>query len=235
MPHLPQLLDEGNGPDGTSPVLRASGGILFQGFYAKYGKRALDAVSSAAGLLLLLPLFALVGLCIKLTSRGPVFYRQWRVGKNGHPFQIVKFRSMDVVNSETPPGVTVLRDKRVTRFGRILRRYKIDELPQLWNVLRGEMSLVGPRPELPKYTATYSSLQSCVLNVRPGITDPASLAYRDEEEILSHHEDPEQFYMEEILPDKLSRNVAYIRSISLRTDLRIIFTTVVCSFFSIRT
>jgi lipopolysaccharide/colanic/teichoic acid biosynthesis glycosyltransferase len=187
-------------------------------------------VSSATGLLLLLPLFALVAVCIKVTSCGPVFYRQTRVGKGGRQFQIVKFRSMDAVASEMPAGITVSGDKRITRVGRILRRYKIDELPQLWNVLCGDMSLVGPRPELPKYVEAYSSEQKLVLCVRPGITDPASLAYRHEEEILSRCGDPEQMYQTQVLPDKLARNLAYIRRITFRTDLRIIFATMGRSF-----
>jgi lipopolysaccharide/colanic/teichoic acid biosynthesis glycosyltransferase len=203
---------------------------LPQGFYVKHGKRVLDCISSATGLLVLLPLFALVAVCIKLTSRGPVFYRQMRVGKDGHPFHIVKFRSMIGAASKMSPGITVSGDKRITRLGIIVRRYKVDELPQLWNVLRGDMSLVGPRPELPKYVEGYSPEQKLVLCVRPGITDPASLAYRHEEEILSRCEDPERVYRMEILPDKLAKNLEYIRNISFRTDLHIIFATVSRSF-----
>jgi lipopolysaccharide/colanic/teichoic acid biosynthesis glycosyltransferase len=203
---------------------------LPQGFYAKRVKRVLDCVFSATGLLVLLPLFALVALSIKLTSRGPVLHRQMRVGKDGHLFHIVKFRSMTGVASKMSPGITVSGDKRITRLGTILRRYKIDELPQLWNVLRGDMSLVGPRPELPKYVEIYSPEQKLVLRVRPGITDLASLAYRHEEEILSRYEDPEQVYRMEILPDKLVQNLGYIRNISFRTDLRIILATISRSF-----
>jgi lipopolysaccharide/colanic/teichoic acid biosynthesis glycosyltransferase len=203
---------------------------LPQQFYVKHGKRVLDCISSTAGLLILLPLFALVAVCIKLTSCGPVFYRQLRVGKNGRPFQIVKFRSMHGVASEISPGITVSGDTRITRVGRLLRRYKIDELPQLWNVLRGDMSVVGPRPELPKYVESYSPEHRLVLCVRPGITDPASLAYRNEEEILSRCEDPEQVYRMEILPDKLAQNLEYIRNISFQTDLRIILATMTHSF-----
>jgi lipopolysaccharide/colanic/teichoic acid biosynthesis glycosyltransferase len=203
---------------------------LPQGFYVKHGKRVLDYISSATGLLVLLPLFALMAVCIKLTSRGPVFYRQVRVGKDGHPFQIMKFRSMNDVASEMSPGITVSGDKRITRVGEILRRYKMDELPQLWNVLRGDMSLVGPRPELPKYVENYSPEQRLALCVRPGITDPASLAFRHEEEILSRCEDPERAYRMEILPEKLAQNLWYIQNISFRVDLRIIFATLSRSF-----
>ena len=201
------------------------------GLYVKCGKRVFDCISSAAGLIALFPLFTVVAVCIKLTSRGPVFYRQTRVGMEGHLFQIVKFRSMSKISSHIPPSVTVSGDRRITQVGKFLRRYKIDELPQLWNVLRGEMSLVGPRPELPKYVEDYSPEQKQVLCVRPGITDPASLAYRHEEELLSPYEDPELVYRTQILPEKLALNLEYIRDISLGTDLGIIFATVSRSFF----
>jgi lipopolysaccharide/colanic/teichoic acid biosynthesis glycosyltransferase len=203
------------------------------GFYVKHGKRALDCISSATGLLVLLPLFALVAVGIKLTSRGPVFYGQMRIGKDGHPFRIVKFRSMNSVASKMSPGITVSGDQRITRLGGFLRRYKIDELPQLWNVFRGDMSLVGPRPELSQYVESYSHEQRLVLSVRPGITDPASLAYRQEEKILSRHEDPERIYRMVILPQKLAQNLEYLRSISFRTDFRIILRTVRRSFLHV--
>jgi lipopolysaccharide/colanic/teichoic acid biosynthesis glycosyltransferase len=198
----------------------------------KHGKRGLDMVSSALGLIALSPVFALVSCCIKLTTRGPVFYRQVRLGKDGREFRILKFRSMVVGESENSLGITVRGDRRVTVVGSFLRRYKIDELPQLWNVLLGDMSLVGPRPELPVYVADYTTEQRVVLSARPGITDPASLAYRHEEEILAGHEDPEQFYRTEILPDKLTRNLAYLRRVSLCGDLRIVSETVALSFLS---
>jgi lipopolysaccharide/colanic/teichoic acid biosynthesis glycosyltransferase len=228
----PQMLEQKKGFEGV-PCAGILIETLPQGLYAKHGKRVLDFVSSAAALLLLLPLFALVAVCIKLTSRGPVFYRQMRLGRDGQ-FPIVKFRSMDNLASEMPPGITVSGDKRITTVGRILRRYKIDELPQLWNVLRGDMSLVGPRPELPKYVEAYSPEQELVLCVRPGITDPASLAYRHEEDILSRCEDPEQVYRTQILPDKLARNLSYIRNISFWTDLHIIFATMGRSFLFVK-
>ena len=147
-------------------------------FYANYGKRALDILSATAGLILLSPVFGLVACCIKLNSRGPVLYRQLRIGKNGRPFQILKFRSMVMQASKADLGITVDGDPRVTAIGKVLRRYKVDELPQLWNVIGGDMSLVGPRPELPLYVAEYTPDQCMVLSARPGITDPASLAYR---------------------------------------------------------
>jgi lipopolysaccharide/colanic/teichoic acid biosynthesis glycosyltransferase len=203
-----------------------------QVFYVKYGKRALDLFSSFLGLIILSPVFALVSCCIKLTTRGPVFYRQVRLGRNGREFRILKFRSMVLGASENGLGITVQGDRRVTAVGSFLRRYKIDELPQLWNVLLGDMSLVGPRPELPVFVADYTPEQRVVLYARPGITDPASLAYRHEEEILAGHEDPEQFYRTQILPDKLTRNLAYLKRVSLRNDLRIVSETIAWSFLS---
>jgi lipopolysaccharide/colanic/teichoic acid biosynthesis glycosyltransferase len=214
--------------------VRFQQGTLREGFYLRVGKRIFDFVFSAAGLIILTPLFVVVALCIKLTSRGKVFFRQMRIGRNGHPFPIVKFRSMYEIASRMPPGVTVSSDTRITRVGRILRKYKIDELPQLWNVFLGDMSFVGPRPELPKYVEAYSVDQKQVLRVRPGITDPASLVYRREEEILSSSPEPEEIYRAEILPDKLRRNLSYIQHISLWNDVRIIFLTLVHSFFLVR-
>lgn len=202
--------------------------------YARYGKRALDILSSAIGLVVLSPLLASIACCIKLTSTGPVFYCQIRIGQDGRQFQVVKFRSMVVDAAKRGLGITVSGDSRVTPVGRFLRRHKLDELPQLWNVLRGDMSLVGPRPELPIYVAAYTGDQRFVLSARAGITDPASLAYRHEEELLAGHEDPEQFYRSQILPDKLARNLEYIQNISLKGDLQIILKTLFCSFLSSR-
>jgi lipopolysaccharide/colanic/teichoic acid biosynthesis glycosyltransferase len=201
-----------------------------KGFYANYGKRALDILSATAGLILLSPVFGLVACCIKLNSRGPVLYRQLRVGKDGRPFQIMKFRSMVMQASKTDLRITVDGDPRVTAIGKVLRRYKVDELPQLWNVLRGDMSLVGPRPELLVYVAEYTLEQRIVLSIRPGITDPASLAYRHEEELLANQGDPEQFYRTQILPDKLGRNRVYLQRITLQNDIRIILKTISSSF-----
>lgn len=224
-----QVFDRENGESG--PARNADHHRSFaKGFYAKYGKRTLDILSATAGLILLSPLFGLVACCIKLTSRGPVFYRQVRIGQEGRPFQILKFRSMVTQTSEMDLRITVAGDPRVTAIGRILRRYKVDELPQLWNVFRGNMSLVGPRPEVPVYVAGYTPEQRMVLFARPGITDPASLAYRHEEEILADQGDPEQFYRTQILPDKLARNIAYLQQITLRNDIRIILKTGSSSF-----
>ena len=212
-------------------LLRDSGqqAVFAKGFYATYGKRALDILAATAGLIVLSPVFGLVACCIKLTSRGPVLFRQVRIGKDGRPFRILKFRSM-MQSSIGDLKITVAGDSRVTRVGKFLRRYKVDELPQLWNVIRGQMSLVGPRPEVPVYIEEYTREQRMVLSVRPGITDSASLAYRHEEEILANQGSPEQFYRTQILPDKLARNKAYLEKITLRNDIRIILKTISSSF-----
>ncbi len=202
-----------------------------KGVYLSCGKRALDVFVSAIGLIFLLPVLVIIACWIKLCSVGPVFYRQIRIGQNGHQFQILKFRSMVVDAAKIGLGITVSGDNRVTSVGRFLRRYKLDELPQLLNVLCGDMSLVGPRPELPSYVAKYTAEQRLVLTARPGITDPASLAYRHEEELLARQRDPDDFYRSQILPDKLARNACYIQEISLKGDLRIILETLSSSFF----
>lgn len=192
----------------------------------------MDFVGSALGLLVLAPVFVLVAACILLDSPGYIFFRQNRVGKNGRTFQIVKFRSMMVPaqpDSFDLP-ITISGDHRVTSVGRILRKYKIDELPQLWNVFLGDMSLVGPRPELPLYVNRYTPEQREVLCVRPGITDPASLRYRNEECLLARSSEPERFYTETVLPDKLSINLRYIAKISFVGDMVLLFATAKSAF-----
>jgi lipopolysaccharide/colanic/teichoic acid biosynthesis glycosyltransferase len=225
----PRVIERETRDKGVSSEFEESGTVP-DTFYAKHGKRAMDIVGASIGLLILSPLFAAVAGCIGLTSRGPVFFRQVRMGKNQRTFRIVKFRSMVDGRVKQGSAITIAGDQRVTTIGRFLRRYKIDELPQLWNVLRGEMSLVGPRPELPEYVDLYTPQQRAVLHVRPGITDPASLVYRNEEDLLAAHTDPEQFYRTQILPDKLARNIAYLKSMSLTHDLRLIFKTVASAF-----
>jgi lipopolysaccharide/colanic/teichoic acid biosynthesis glycosyltransferase len=177
-------------------------------------------------LVLMSPLLLIVGVLVKLTSPGPIFYCQRRVGKGGKPFNIVKFRSMVVDADRHGPGLTSAADRRVTRCGAVLRLLKIDELPQFWNVLRGDMSLVGPRPELPLYVATYDSQQRMVLSVRPGITDTASIIFRWEEDLLAQTSDPEQFYRKDILPRKLALNLEYVGNISLKHDFLLMIRTV---------
>jgi lipopolysaccharide/colanic/teichoic acid biosynthesis glycosyltransferase len=187
-------------------------------------KRLFDIVGAALALTVLSPLLLLIALRIKLDSPGPVFFRQQRVGQFGAPFQIHKFRTM----AHGAPGleITVGADPRITRVGAWLRRTRIDELPQFIDVLTGKMSLVGPRPEVPRYVAQYpAALRDRVLAVRPGITDPASLASLDESEQLALAADPEREYIERILPAKLQRSVAYAEQASLRTDVAVLWRT----------
>lgn len=187
-------------------------------------KRLFDIVTSGISLLLLLPFMAILALMVKLNSPGPVFYHAKRTGRFGEPFWLLKFRSMVVNADQMGPAVTGANDPRVTRIGRFLRRSKLDELPQLLNVLRGDMSLVGPRPEDSRYVALYTNEQRQVLNVRPGITSPASLAYRNEETTLVG-EDWEKYYIEHVMPAKLAIDLDYARSASLLKDIKIILKT----------
>ncbi len=189
--------------------------------------RLLDLIFSVIGLIILSPLFLLVMLWIVIDSRGPVFYRQVRVGRNGIDFRLFKFRSMRV-NADKAGLLTVGgRDNRITNAGYYLRKFKIDELPQLINVLKGEMSLVGPRPEVRKYVDLYTPDQQKVLQVRPGITDMASIAYKNENELLAKSADPEKTYIEEVMPEKLKLNMVYIDDPSLINYLKIIFKTII--------
>jgi lipopolysaccharide/colanic/teichoic acid biosynthesis glycosyltransferase len=190
-------------------------------------KRLFDLVAALAGLLLLAPLLLAAALWIRLDSRGPVMFRQARVGRGGKLFRIYKFRTM-APDSERAGQLTVGPDLRITRAGKFLRHYKLDELPQLFNVLAGDMSLVGPRPEVPRYVACYPpGVRAIVLSVAPGITDWASILYKDENAILGRAADPEQAYLETILPAKLEYYVRYVRERTFWTDLRIIGSTLV--------
>ena len=192
-------------------------------------KRLIDLLIVVPGLILLSPLLAVVSVCIKLTSRGPVLFRQCRVGHRGQLFEICKFRTMVVGPVSGGPQVTAADDPRITRLGRFLRRTKLDELPQLLNVLKGEMSLVGPRPQVPRFVQHYPrSIRDIILSVRPGITDPATIRFRHEEEILAGSNNPERSYIEQILPHKLTLNVRYIRQRTLTGDLVILVRTVGC-------
>jgi lipopolysaccharide/colanic/teichoic acid biosynthesis glycosyltransferase len=191
--------------------------------------RIIDAAASGIGLIVLSPLFLLIALAIKLTSPGPVFYRSMRVGRNGAPFRIYKFRSMVSDADKRGPGITAAGDPRITPVGRLLRRTKLDELPQLINVLKGEMSLVGPRPEDPRYVALYTDEQRQVLRVRPGITSAASLAYRHEEQILSGV-DWETQYRQQVMPAKLALDLEYLSRRTVASDLALIWRTVTALF-----
>lgn len=190
-------------------------------------KRLFDIAAALVGLILLAPLFAIIALAIKLDSTGPVLFRQTRVGRRGQTFNIFKFRTM-VIQTGGMRQLTVGDDCRITRAGRFLRHYKLDELPQLINVLHGTMSLVGPRPEVPRYVACYPpDVRAIVLSVAPGITDWASILYREESTILGRAADPENTYINTILPIKLSYYVRYVRERSFWTDLQIICRTLV--------
>jgi lipopolysaccharide/colanic/teichoic acid biosynthesis glycosyltransferase len=188
--------------------------------------RIFDTLVALAGLIVLAPLMLVVALAIALTSKGPVFFQQERVGLGGRPFRIIKFRTMRVDAERLGGPLTVGHDPRITPMGAFLRASKLDELPQLINVVRGEMALVGPRPEVPRYVALYSAEQRRVLEVRPGITDPASIQYRDESAILAAAADPERWYVEEVMPHKLAINLAYLRRRTLPSDVGVIFATI---------
>ena len=190
-------------------------------------KRLFDLAFAAVTLLLLAPLIVAVALWVRLDSPGPVFFRQQRVGRGGQLFGIYKFRTMHPGADIKGPELTVGGDGRITRAGVWLRRSKADELPQFFNVLRGDMSVVGPRPEVPRYVAQYPAhVRSVVLSVRPGITDLASIAFRNESDVLARSPDPEKTYLEQILPAKLRWAQQYVRTRSIWLDLRIIGWTV---------
>lgn len=192
-------------------------------------KRIFDLFFSLLGIIILSPIYCIIAILIKLDSKGDVLYKQERIGKDEIPFYVLKFRTM-VPNAFTKGALTVgSRDPRVTKVGFYLRKYKLDELPQLFNVLFGEMSFVGPRPEVKKYTDLYDQNQKMVLSVKPGITDYASIEYRNENDLLAQSENPEKLYIEDIMPHKLELNLKYIRNRNVFKDVEIIFLT----FYSI--
>lgn len=188
-------------------------------------KRLFDILLSGIGLLIISPLFLIVAIWIKLDSPGPIFYRQVRVGRYNKDFRIFKFRSMRI-GSDKGSLVTIGgRDPRITRSGHFIRKFKIDELPQLINVLVGDMSLVGPRPEVRHYVNYWTEEQMHVLDVRPGITDPASIKFRNENELLAQAEDPEKYYIEVIMQEKIKLYLDYVKKNSLWYDIKLIFQT----------
>jgi len=195
-------------------------------------KRFFDILFSFIGLLMLLPLFTVVPILIKLDGTGPIFFKQERVGRNFKRFAIYKFRTM--VEDAPKKGllITSSGDKRVTNVGKILRRLKIDELPQLINVLKGDMSLVGPRPEVEKYVELYKKDYSEILKVRPGITDTSSIAYSNEEDVLRKWADPELYYMNVVLPEKIRLSQEYLKQHSCCQDMKLIFKTLFRVFLS---
>ena len=188
-------------------------------------KRIFDIILSLFGLIILLPFMLIIAILIKLDSKGPVFFKQVRVTKNEREFKIFKYRTMRV-GSDKYSQITVGKDGRITKIGSFLRKYKLDEIPQLINVLIGDMSLVGPRPEVPKYVALYTDEQKEILKVRAGITDYASIEFSDENDLLASEEEPEKAYIEKIMPKKIELNKKYLSEISILTDIKIILLTI---------
>lgn len=188
-------------------------------------RRVFDTAVAGLGLVISSPVLLVAAVAIRLDSPGPVIFRQKRVGLNGAPFEILKFRTMRVDAERVGAQLTVGADPRITKVGAFLRAWKIDELPQLANVVKGEMALVGPRPEVPRYVELYTPEQRRVLSVRPGITDPASIEFRNESELMAEQPDPERYYREVIMPRKVQLNLEYLARRSLGTDLGILFAT----------
>ncbi|NFS28507.1 sugar transferase [Clostridium botulinum] len=194
--------------------------------FNKIVKRIFDFVCSTLGIIILSPIFILISIMIKTGSDGPVFFKQIRVGEDGKDFEILKFRTMVVDAEKLGKQITVGNDNRITKIGSFLRKYKLDELPQLINVFKGDMSLVGPRPEVPRYVKIYNDVQRKVLEVKPGITDLASIRYKDENALLGKAENPEEFYINTIMPDKLALNLEYINKSNVFFDIYIIVKTI---------
>ena len=188
-------------------------------------KRLFDLTASLIGLIVLFPIFIFVSVLVKTSSEGPVFFVQKRIGKNGKVFQIIKFRSMAVIQS-SDSTISIKGDVRITKTGAFLRKYKLDELPELFNVLRGDMSIVGPRPDVSGYADKLEGEDVLILELRPGITGPASLKYANEEEILALQEDPVKYNYEVIYPDKVKLNLHYYYNNNLWIDIKIIFATI---------
>ena len=190
-------------------------------------KRIFDILASGIGIIILSPVLIIIALRIKTGSDGPVFFKQVRVGQGGKEFKILKFRTMVVDAEKLGRQITDGADNRITKVGAFLRKYKLDELPQLFNVFKGDMSLVGPRPEVPRYVNMYTEEQRRVLEVKPGITDLASIRYRDENELLGQAENPDEFYINTIMPDKLALNMEYINKSNIFFDIYIIINTII--------
>ncbi|WP_338952260.1 sugar transferase [Fusobacterium nucleatum] len=188
-------------------------------------KRIFDITLSLFGLIILLPFMLIIAILIKFDSKGTVFFKQIRITKGGKEFKIFKYRTMKA-GSDKYSQITVGKDERITKIGSFLRKYKLDEIPQLINVLIGDMSLVGPRPEVPKYVALYTDEQKEILKVKAGITDYASIEFSDENDLLASEEDPEKEYIEKIIPKKIELNKKYLSEISVLTDIRIILLTI---------
>jgi len=201
-----------------------------KGFYFRFGKRLFDVCAVILSIVITLPLICVVAFFVALTSKGPVFFAQERMGQNFSRFKLLKFRTMIVGADTIGSLVTKGSDPRITRMGSLLRKTKLDELPQLFNVLKGDMSIVGPRPEVEKYISPFRDKYKAVLSVRPGITDYATLKYRNEQEILNRYKDTEEGYIKEVLPAKIELYKKYLREMSFSTDLKIIFKTILALF-----
>ncbi|NMF07010.1 sugar transferase [Clostridium beijerinckii] len=195
--------------------------------FNKVVKRIFDLICSTLGLIVLSPILIVIAIRIKTDSDGPVFFKQIRIGEKNKEFEILKFRTMVVDAEKLGRQITVGNDSRITKIGAFLRKYKLDELPQLINVFKGDMSLVGPRPEVPRYVNMYNEEQRRVLEVKPGITDLASIRYRDENDLLGEAENPDDFYINTIMPDKLALNLEYINKNNIFLDIYIILKTII--------
>ena len=192
---------------------------------SEIGRRLLDLAVAIALLLILAPVLTVLAIAIRLDSSGPAFFRQERIGRGGRAFRILKFRTMRVDAESRGVQITIGRDPRITRVGEVLRRYKLDELPQLLNILRGEMSWVGPRPEVPRYVALYTAEQREILEYRPGLTGPASLKFSDESSLLAEQPDPERYYREVLIPAKIAEDLAYLSGATLLSDAQLLAKT----------
>jgi len=189
-------------------------------------KRLFDIFFSALGIIICIPFFIIAAILIKLDSSGPVLFTQERIGKDFKPFKIYKFRTMKKFGEQDGPKITIKGDNRITRIGRLLRKYKIDELPQLFNVLKGDMSFVGPRPEISEYVNLFKTAYGKLLSIRPGITDPASICYSNEEILLSGSDNWEENYRKIVLPEKIKLSLQYVDNHNIITDLRLIVKTI---------
>ncbi len=187
----------------------------------------MDTIVAIIALVFLSPLMVIITVGIKCTSKGPIFYKQQRIGQKSTPFTVYKFRSMRVNNPAKHPDVTTVSDPRITAYGRFIRRHQLDKLPQLWNVIKGDMSLVGPKPELEKYIQHHERLYRSILQVRPGMTDMAAILFKNESRMLATYPDPEWAYTTVMLPKKIALYNAYITNISFLKDMHIIFKTIV--------
>jgi lipopolysaccharide/colanic/teichoic acid biosynthesis glycosyltransferase len=197
-----------------------------QGFYGRYGKRVFDLILSIPSIIILSPVFLISALLIKIETPGPVSFNQERIGREGRPFNLYKFRTMVKNASSIGPSVTPANDARITRAGRLLRKFKVDEMLQIFNIVKGDMSVIGPRPELRKYVDEFKDDYREILRIKPGMTDYALIAFRNEEEILSKFDNVEEGYVKEIMPEKIKLYRKYLNEMSLGTDIRIFFGTI---------